>query len=166
MKNQRFTEYTTSGAFTLNLSRNQVHALSMSHGGSGFISGTGESALERKGLVETVPAPDAFQDDRVEFRPTLAGLLTLGLLREAGLTNGPADAVADEIVAMREELKRLRIENGDLRRKAQAAMARKARAEEAFMHANAFRNRRKPMIRVLTPRDPIPHVADADLVSA
>jgi hypothetical protein len=161
--NHRFVEYTTSGAFSLNLTRNQVHSLGMCDGGSFRITGTVENTLERKGLIETIAAPDKWQADRFEFRPTFAGLLTLGLLREAGLTNGPADAVADEFNAMRAELKRLREENADLLVKNRSALARKQRAEHAFQTANSFRRGRKPRVS-LALRDPIPEASDSDLL--
>jgi hypothetical protein len=163
--NQRFAEYTTSGAFSLGLTRHQVSALAMAEGGAPRFPGAAEASLERKGLIEPLLAPDHIQHDREEFRPTLAGLLTISLLRQAGLINGGSDPVAAEFETLRAELVRLRVENGELMRVARSAMARKQRAEQAFAAANAIRKGRKIPIRIAMVRDPLPHASDAEILA-
>lgn len=102
MANPRFSEYVTSGAFNLSLSRHQVSAIGMMVGaGASPFSG---AALERKGLAEAVSKPSFGGDDGYEFRLTNAGLICARLLCEAGLSNGPEDPAAVELAAMRAEL--------------------------------------------------------------
>ncbi|MEP9389628.1 hypothetical protein [Mesorhizobium sp. KR9-304] len=170
--NARFSEYVTSGAFNLALTRSQISALAM-------LSGDGESylmsgsALERKGLVEAIPSGE----DRYEFRLTPAGVLTLSLLFEAGLTNKGKDAVAAEVASLGKALGDANITIADLRKRLTSTHARLDEAEAA--HADLLRCREtaealrrceeagitlktRPMIQL---RDPLPGVPTADLVA-
>jgi hypothetical protein len=181
VSNHRFAEYATSGAFNLTLARNQVSALAMiAAGASGY--SVSEVALERKGLVEAVAKPSTHDADRIEFRPTHAGLLCLGLLVEAGLTNGAPDPVAAELAAMRAELASLRHEARDQHRLAWSAMARREETEAELVAAQRrikdleteqglglklkpqfARDAAMPMVRK---RDYHPELSDAELRAA
>lgn len=167
--NPRFSDYVTSGAFALQLTRSQIATLSMVAGGHfPLMSG----ALERKGLCEVIPGPDG---ERPEVRLTGAGALCLALLAEAGLVNSGRDALAGEVEDLRAHLAAARREMAEARLKARAALARKdemardlAEARGALAAATAgvrlkeeFRDRSAPVVRL---RDPLPDLADADLL--
>jgi hypothetical protein len=162
MTNSRFSEYTTSGAFSLTLTRNQVSSLGLVEGGSPDYTANYMAALERKGLCERLAAPTDYAPDRIEFRPTLAGLLTAALCREAGLTNGPPDPVGEELFSLRAELETARKKAVEARLCAKSAMARRDQFEEELHNeqARAKGERMKLFIRV---RDPRPEMPDAEL---
>lgn len=129
MSNPRFAEYVTSGAFTLNLSRNQISALAMAVGGDHPVCFNGSlSALERKGLVEAIAKPANNAPEAYEIRPTLAGLLVLKMLAEAGLTNEP-DPIAGELASLKSELERARLLLADETDRAWSCAARQDAAE-------------------------------------
>lgn len=155
--NGRFAEYATSGAFTLALSRNQVSSLIMLEGGAYCGLAPSFAALERKGLAEAVPAPTPDNPERVEFRPTHAGLLTIALTREAGLTNGSRDPVAAELASLRAEIEARRVEAADALTLARSAMARRDELELDLQNEKAMRAGDKLTVRILR-RDPIPEV--------
>ena len=162
--NPRFSEYTTSGAFSLALTRNQVSSLAFLEGGAPGYSSHIMSALERKGLAEPVAMPSTDDPERIEFRPTHAGLLTAALCREAGLSNGPPDPVAVELAALKAEIEARRIEAADARRAARSAMARKEEAELELENLKRRAQQRRLMVRILT-RDPTPDRTDAQLMA-
>lgn len=161
--NTRFSDYTTSGAFTLGLTRNQVAALAMLQDGTPlYMAHSAAAALERKGLAEAVPNPTADQPEGMEFRATFAGLLTANLAREAGLTNGPPDPVAAELATMRRELVERRQQATEAVLLARAAIARKEAVELELANEQAKHSGGKLHVRIL-PRDPMPETTDAQL---
>jgi hypothetical protein len=115
---QRFSDYTTGGAFALTLSRNQVSALGMiaatgdtDAGGAGTLT-----SLWRKGLIDQ---PHAGGVDL-----TAAGARTLDLLALAGLTNSPADTLPQLLEEAQAEAAMLREQNLRLARDNQALACR------------------------------------------
>lgn len=164
MTNPRFSEYTTSGAFSFALTRNQVSSLSILEGGAPGYSSHIMAGLERKGLAEPFPAPTADNPEQIEFRPTLAGLLTAALCREAGLTNGAPDPVAAELAALKAEVAAARIQAADARRAARSAIARKEEAELELENAQRIARRDRPKVRILV-RDPTPERSDEQLIA-
>ena len=58
MSNFRFQDYVTSGAFTLSLARSQVMAMHRIASGSHHYACAATAALERKGLIVPVAAPE------------------------------------------------------------------------------------------------------------
>lgn len=116
---ERFTDYTTGGAFQLSLSRNQIAALAMIAQGDQDMLGANASvtALWRKGLV-------AERDPNVHLDPpagsveiTAPGLRVLELVRMVGLTNLPGDdEVVRELAEARSEAAMLREQNRRLAR--------------------------------------------------
>lgn len=164
--NARFSEYATSGAFTLGLSRNQVSTLAMIVGGNGpGYFGPATAALERKGLVEAVASPKSWNQENVEYRPTFAGLLTASLIREAGLTNQPPDVQSREIERLHADLADARRSSSEMAQVALSALARKAKLELDARNAAASAAREKLEI-ALIPRDPLPERSDQDLWAA
>lgn len=162
MSNFRFQEYTTSGAFNLSLSRTQVAALHRVATGRDHYACTATAALERKGLIEAFAAPEDYSPERQEYRATAAGLLCASLLIEAGLTQGPRDAMAQEVAALQTEVEDRRTEAHTARTAARSALARLDQAEldlanERALHAGG--KLRVPMTR----RDPLPDVTRAEL---
>lgn len=167
--NSLFADYVTSGAFTISLSRHQVASLGMAQGGARWINSGG--ALQRKGLVECVPAPKPLDERGVEFRPTRAGLLCLGMLTEAGLNNGVEDPMALEFAHMRAEVDALRQAASDARLTAQSAMARKGELEAELENARREISRlktgedRKLFMPTVRLRDPLPDLSDAAILA-
>jgi DNA-binding MarR family transcriptional regulator len=156
--NDRFSEYATSGAFSLTLTRNQVSALAMLDEGSApDYTANMMAALERKGLVERIPAPADHREDNIEFRGTRAGLLTAALCREAGLTQGARDAVAVELDALRAEAIARRREAAEARLTARSALARLEAAEYEIENLKRAAEDRKLALRIIR-RDPLPDV--------
>jgi hypothetical protein len=164
MINNRFAEWTTSGAFALSLTRNQVQGLAMLEGGSEDWTAGFMGALERKGLAERLPHPTSSDPDRFELRPTLAGLLNIALLKQAGLVKGSTDAVQDEFAQLRAETVALRAEAAQLRQTVRAAMARKIEADDALDNMVLRRSGGKMRVNI-RPRDPIPDVSDEELLA-
>lgn len=163
MNNARFSEYATSGAFSLSLTRNQVSSLAMfDAGGVPDWSGTYMAALERKGLVERFPAPSDHDADKHEFRATHAGLLTAALCREAGLTNGAADPVAAELDRLRQEVIDRRQEAREARLTARSTLARLDEVEHALAIERAKAARERLPLYV-TRRDPMPDLTREEL---
>lgn len=109
MMNARFSDYVTSGAFSLTLTRNQISELGLIGAGSVRYSSV-SGALERKGLVEPVMArtedePLHEPDEQfLDHRLTGAGALTLALLAHAGLSNAGSDVLAREVDDPRRQL--------------------------------------------------------------
>jgi len=175
-ENLHFADYVTSGAFTLHLSRHQVSAINlMAQGDHSSISA---AALERKGLAVAVANPAKGGQLGMERRLTHAGLLCAKLLVEAGLSNGPADPIAEELAALRADLEAARQETAEARQRATAAWARKEAAERQLATANALLNERASGVRlkaefqtayvakpVVSLRDPLPHLTDAELAA-
>ena len=162
-ENSRFSEYTTSGAFSLGLTRNQVSSLALlADGATPDWTSSVMAALERKGLAERVPAPTDYNADKIEFRATHAGLLTFALCREAGLTNYAGDPVAEELARLREELVAARHEAAEANLTARSALARLAEVEHDLENARAAARDDKLRVRVL-PRDPLPELSVTDL---
>lgn len=165
MSNAQFSDYVTSGAFSLTLTRNQVSALSLLEGGMEPYLGNLMAALERKGLAEKVANPTEHDPDHTETRATLAGLLTLALCREAGLTNGPADPLAAELAGLRAEVERRRIEARTARANARSLAARLEKAEEDLFNSEARQTGGKFRVRIRL-RDQQPDLPTADLIQA
>lgn len=87
MSNYNFIEYTTGGAFNLNLSRRQVESFAYYASVDQFVhvtSKTTQSLLE-KGLLEQVPADEAIDPHYPCLRATTEGKLVWQLLKMAGL---------------------------------------------------------------------------------
>jgi hypothetical protein len=160
--NHRFSEYATSGAFSLSLTRNQVSSLALLEGGAHGWASNAIAALERKGLAETIPSPQDYDAEAVQYRATLPGLLVTALCREAGLTNGAPDPVSAELDALKAEVASLRLELREAKLDARSAMARKAKATEELENARRFAARDKFTVSIL-PRDPQPGLTDAEL---
>lgn len=94
-----FQDYTTSGAFSLALTRQQIATLALCAGGLPSMSAAAGS-LARKGLILRLG-----EDDNVgELRLTVPGLHVLMLLQMAGLTNAPADIMAIEVETLQTRL--------------------------------------------------------------
>lgn len=161
--NPRFSEYATSGAFTLSLTRNQVSSLGMLDTGMPGYFGHQGAALERKGLAEAVPAPTPSNPEAVEWRATHAGLLTAALCREAGLTNGPPDPMAVELAQLRAELVTLRSQAAEACLVARSAIARRQKSELDRENDLADVLGEKMQIRLLH-RDPLEELSDDDLI--
>lgn len=109
LSNQKFSDYVTSGAFNLSLSRNQIAQLSMMADGPETFVHRGES-LERRGLIEAMPrrTEHDYQDEALEYRLTAAGLLTVQMLHAAGLTNQGEATLVREVELLRAEVVRAR----------------------------------------------------------
>lgn len=164
--NARFSEYVTSGAFSLTLTRTQTAALAMVEGGEvNYLTAAG--ALERKGLVEAIPEQlgderYALHPARMERRLTPAGALVLSLLHQAGLTNAGGDALAGECDALREALAAA---NGKVRDAFMRVMSLRARIDELESQVESLKSRietGKPKISVCL-RDPLPGVPLDDI---
>lgn len=176
MTNHRFAEYATSGAFLLKMSRQQIAGLGIIIGKGERTFGGAEHPLERKGLVEVVPAPDCLSADRqaaVELRATAAGVAAYRLAIEAGLANGERDPMAVEMDAMRAELVAARETVFQVRRAATSTMARLDQAEKRIRELEAELAAEKSRVRLraayrapgftLTLKDPLPDATRADL---
>jgi len=161
--NSRFSEYATSGAFTLSLTRNQVSALAMLEGG-GPAWDSAVAALERKGLAEPVPQPTESDPTRVEMRATRAGLLVAALTQEAGLTNGPPDPAAVELANLRAEILKMRSAVIEAEKTARSALARKAELEWELENERRKAAERRLALRII-PRDPLAGLTDAELMA-
>lgn len=164
MNNPRFSDYVTSGAFVMSLTRNQISGLStVCASGEGWIPNA--ASLERKGLVELLPAPGKFEAERTEYRATRAGLLCAALIYEAGLSNGPPDPVAAEFDAMRAEMLACRQEAKEARLCARSSLARLGEAEAELKNALGEIARLKTgqhqkLQMHFRVRDPLPDVSD------
>lgn len=164
MSNFRFQEYVTSGAFTLSLARSQVVALHGIVAGSGHYACAATAALERKGLIAALAAPEDYSPDRQEFRPTAAGLLVASLLTEAGLTQDQRDATAEEIARLQQEVEDRRAEAHTARTAARSSLARLQKAEVDLANERALRTRDKMTVQILR-RDPLPNASTDDLAA-
>ena len=162
MSNFRFQEYTTSGAFNLSLSRTQVAALHRIAIGGDHYACTATAALERKGLIEALAAPEDYSPHRQEYRATAAGLLCVSLLAEAGLTQSPRDAMAQEVAALQAEVEDRRAEAHTARTAARSALARLDQAELDLSNERARRAGDKLRVPV-NRRDPIPDATRSEL---
>lgn len=164
MSNARFSDYSTSGAFAIGLSRHQVASLAMiANGGSDGVFVANAPALERKGLAEMVAAPKPWNAEGTEWRATLAGLFVARLLSEAGLTNGPPDPVAAEFADLRAQLEAARQEVAEAQQRATSAFARldEARQDLELERARTDRDYRPKLI--IKVRDPRPDLEEVDL---
>lgn len=178
MTNSRFADYATSGAFHLGLSRNQVHTLSMLRE-PGHAFGNTVAVLERKGLVEIVARPDIAPNNH-DARLTFAGLTVVALLGEAGLVNDVDNPVAEQLARLGDELQAARQRIADMADRVRAAFARKGKLQLELEDAQRTIARleaevagirlREPATFECAPRiiakDPIPDVADADILEA
>ncbi|MER9814269.1 hypothetical protein [Mesorhizobium sp. M0129] len=175
--NARFSEYVTSGAFNMTLTRSQISTLAMLASGN---SEWGGASLERKGLA--APIPSSLAADRVEWRITGAGTILMALLFEAGLTNSGVDAAAAEVDrlnlaiatanqtvrdvrkktwSMHAKLEQAEIENENLRRCLAALELEREHPGVRLKPEFAARGEYGP---VVTARDPFPHVPAAELL--
>lgn len=160
-RHARFADYTTSGAFALNLSRNQIAELShLAGSGAGYVVSGG---LERKGMIEPVAAPTETDPDKVEWRVSAPGFLTLQLLAWAGLTNGPPDPHLAEIADLRRQLEAARAEVAHAHLMARSALARHDSMAEALDLARYKAGEQDKLRVVIKLRDPRPDLSDADL---
>ena len=166
--NARFSDYVTSGAFSLTLTRNQIAELSFAVGGERRICGA-SGALERKGPIEMVPAsveanPLHEQDEQFpEWRLTGAGALILALLAQAGLSNVGSDVLAREVDDLRARLAEAnaRAHDAALCTRSMFSRLQKAKAENAMLRARV--EGEKIPIRI-TPSDPLPDVPTKTLL--
>jgi hypothetical protein len=122
--NARFSEYVTSGAFSMTLTRTQISSLALLAANAGGPFG---GSLERKGLAE--PIASAIADDRVEWRITGAGVLVMAMLFEAGLTNTGKDAAAAEVDQLNNALSAANSTVLDVRKKTWSMHAKLEAAE-------------------------------------
>lgn len=160
--NARFSDYVTSGAFSLVLTRNQISELALASGGERRICGAGAS-LERKGLIEPIASrteenPLHEQDgQQLEYRLTGAGGLTLALLAQAGLSNSGTDVLAREVDDLRQQLSaaNTRAHDAALRTRSMFSRLEQAKAKIAQLEAVASGNK-FPIL--FTPHDPLPGV--------
>lgn len=85
--NHNFIEYTTGGAFNLNLSRRQIESFTYFASVEQFVYIPSKStqALIDKGLLESVPAAEACDPNYPCLRVTAEGKLVWELLKMAGL---------------------------------------------------------------------------------
>ncbi|RWO90897.1 hypothetical protein [Mesorhizobium sp.] len=167
--NARFSDYVTSGAFSLTLTRNQISELAFAAGGERRLYGV-TGSLERKGLIEPInarPEKDPlFEHDEqhLEWRLTGAGALTLSLLAQGGLSNAGADIAAREIDDLRQSLSQAN------------ACAHEANLRVRSMHsrleeANAYIGRLEARLAgdkipiVMVPSDPLPDASLEDLLN-
>lgn len=150
-----FREYATSGAFTLALSRNQVHGLSMCKDGAPEWL-TALSALERKGLVQRI-GPEGR-----EVRLTVPGVHALALSRLAGLVNGDADEIESELTSLTTKLDTALHENARLREDnwSLAARLEKAELQVAVLEAERDGGGFSPPIVRLKDRQPSAPTSD------
>lgn len=176
MSNPRFAEYTTSGAFSMALTRNQVAGLAMLEGGVTATYSLLVAGLERKGLCAPIAGPYG-EAEHLEYRATHAGLLLMALTREAGLTNGSADPVAAELADLTAQLNTAREDARESRHRGRSAMARMQEVErelEAVKRDLALaRTELETGLRLKEPpgerawtlrlRDPRPEMSDAEL---
>jgi DNA-binding PadR family transcriptional regulator len=163
MSNFRFQDYVTSGAFTLSLARSQVVTLHrIASGLSDHYPCAATTALERKGLIAPVAAPEDYAPDRQEYRATAAGLMVAALLTEAGLTQDQRDATAAEVARLHQEVEDRRAEAHTARTAARSALARLQKSETDLANERAMRGRGKLIVPVLR-RDPLPNASHADL---
>lgn len=156
--NQKFSDYVTSGAFNLSLSRNQIGELAMlGEGPASYVSRA--EALERRGLIEAIPAKvySDFQSDMIEYRLTSAGILVVQLIHAAGLTNSPPVSLAVEGDRLRSELVESRAAEKEANRRARSLLARLKALQLWISQARSVLNQDKIRVRVL-PRDPMPEV--------
>lgn len=168
--NARFSDYVTSGAFSLTLTRNQIAELALAAGGDRHVYGA-SAALERKGLIEPIPPaakanplhePD---DQLIEWRLTAAGALTLSLIHQAGLSNSGADALAREVDDLRARLGEANQRAHVAALKTRSMHARLAIAEERVAQLEARIASEKFPIHI-TPRDPLPDVPTEELLES
>lgn len=135
IEQDRFRDYTTSGAFSMSLTRSQVAALSL-------VACTGEAcshagtfhSLHTKGLVTTIRADDG----GLETRLTEAGVYALKLVTMAELVQGPQDPVAEEIAALRSQLDKARRHAQQLASDLWDMDARVRKADLAIAEAKAW----------------------------
>ena len=169
--NTRFSDYVTSGAFHLSLTRNQISALALTAVGDGGYAHA--DALERKGLCQRVPA--AYGDGE-EVRLTAAGALCLSLLAEAGLTNNGASALAAEVESLARELAAARKMVRDSALRARSAFARKDEAERRVAELERALSAAQSNIRlkddvphnhkpVIMLKDPLPDLSDEEVMA-
>ncbi|RWF02970.1 hypothetical protein [Mesorhizobium sp.] len=167
--NARFSDYVTSGAFSLTLTRNQISELAFAAGGERRLYGV-TGSLERKGLIEPInarPEKDAlFEHDEqhLEWRLTGAGALTLSLLAQAGLSNAGADIAAREIDDLRQSLSQANAIAHDANLRVRSMHAR-------LEEANAYIGRLEARLAgdkipiVIVPADPLPDVSVENLLN-
>lgn len=176
--NSRFSDYVTSGAFSLSLTRNQISLLSMAVGGGIGATAATAAALERKGLIAPLAGPNHGLRDECaseEWRVNAAGILVVSLLAEAGLVNGGEDAAAREVDALRAELDAARRSAAESGARAWSALSRLKQAEQEIDELRACaktvqlrehcerRGIRLKRDRLITPRDPMPEVPTEEL---
>lgn len=158
--NPRFSEYVTSGAFALQLTRSQIGGLSLMFGGSaGYLNSA--ASLERKGLIERIAGESP---DMREYRLTGAGVLCLAMLHQAGLTNAGADALAVEVDDLRKKLSDANERASDSAQRARSMLARLQQAEQKLECARAATDRDRISLLV-TVRDPLPEMSTADVMA-
>lgn len=160
--NARFSDYVTSGAFSLTLTRNQISELAFAAGGEKRFYGASAS-LERKGLIESIAAraeedPLHEQDDQqLEWRLTGAGVLILALLAQAGLSNSGTDVLAREVDDLRRQLDEANQRSHTSALRTRAMFARLEEAHLKILQLEATIAGGKLPIRIM-PRDPLSDV--------
>ncbi|TIX20090.1 hypothetical protein [Mesorhizobium sp.] len=167
--NARFSDYVTSGAFSLTLTRNQISELAFAAGGERRLFGV-TGSLERKGLIEPINArpekdPEFEPDEQhLEWRLTSAGALTLSLLTQAGLSNAGSDIVAREIDDLRQSLSTANACAHEANLRVRSMHARLEEANALIDRLEARLAGEKIPIR-FTPSDPLPDASVDDLLN-
>lgn len=160
--NPRFSEYVTSGAFNMSLTRGQIADLSsLAEKGACYVDRWG--ALERRGLIERIADVSGGSWDSEQWRLTSVGALVLNLLFEAGLSNRGGAALAAECEALRSQLAAASAAATDSRRRLRSMHARFDEAQLALEQAEALSARDKLPIRI-TARDPMPEATVEQLL--
>lgn len=165
MTNQRFSDYVTSGAFDLKLTRRQIERLEqLARDPQPFLGwDTTAHSLRRKGLVEEIAAPSPQNEEGRQARLSGAGLLAVAMLAEAGLIPAELrDVAAREHERTLEELERRRRQECEARQRAQSAIARMEEAQIAHENYKRFTEGRKAIIP-LSHKDPRPDISNEDL---
>lgn len=162
--NSRFSDYVTSGAFNMALTRGQIADLSsLAEKGASYVDRWG--ALERRGLIERIPdVSDHLGNwDKEQWRLTAVGALVLNLLFEAGLSNRGGAALAAECEALRAQLAAASLAATDARKRLRSMHARFEKSQLKVEHLEASASRDKFPIRI-TPRDPMPEATVTELM--
>ena len=161
MTNARFSDYVTSGAFDLKLTRRQIERLAdMAKNCAAYLYWDNTAnALMRKGLVEEIAAPSPHDEAGRQGKLTAAGLLAVSLLAEAGLVPAElGDAGSLERDRLVSELEKRRVVECEARIMAQSAVARLQDAELRIEQLQAKIEGKKKIPFRSNRRDPRPEM--------
>lgn len=162
--NPNFSDYVTSGAFNMSLTRGQIAELSsLAEAGGRYVDRWG--ALERRGLIERLPGASDWVshfEAPTEWRLTAAGVLVVNLLFEAGLSNRGGAGLARECDALRAQLAAANLALNETRQKLRSIYARHEKLRLSIQQAEDSAAGDRITIRI-TPRDPLPDATLAEL---